>query len=460
VLHDLTLRSGVRGYRLQLASALVIPWSDGAGRGWAVAGLRAHDADCRSVDLGEAAAYAAKLREAHGTAGLYGELRLRRDVAEAVRRMAEAQLEAEQTETLLKVLVLAARQLLGTSAAYVSLPDDDGSVFRFSTFSNIRTGPFRRLAMGPGEGLGGLAREEMGPVRSPNYAHDPRLRAAPVSETVGEGIVSAMCAPLVAADGQTLGLLYVANRTLTPFTPTDAAVLGEFSSLASLYVQRSELERYRVEAMRRLEQERLAFDLHDSLVRDLMQIGFAAEAGSLGSDDPTLRGHFEVIGRTAETCLEKVRSEVTRMAVAEASADEQSPVGEVIEALRSTYSRGSLARSFTVSGSGRASLPRNVATGLIRIGQEALENGERHSHGSCIDVQLAVEPAGVVLRVADDGVGMPAGAAQAALTEETGHFGLRRMRTIAKRLGGVLVLAPSERGGLAVQARIPLDARG
>lgn len=457
-LQDIALVSALREFRLELASALAIPWREGNGRGWLVAGVTPLVQSAGTLDPSSVRTLVSRLNRAHHEAALAADARLRVELSHAMRRLAVAQLDTGGVESLLKAIVVAARALLGTSAAYLSLPDEDDGLFRFTALLNIRTRAFRRLQMGPGAGLGGLARSEMRAVCSLNYAHDERLRSAPVKETLGEGIQSAMCSPLVASDGKPLGMLYVANRQLTPFSEPDVDLLDEFSSFAALSVERAELDRYRLEAMRRLEQERIAFELHDSLVRDLMQIGFTAEAGAVDTLDLALRDQFEVIGRTAELCLEKVREEITRMAAAEVSPDKPRPVGEVIEALRSTRSHGSVRRSFVVEeGSSRASLPANVATALIRIGQEALENCERHSGGTQAQVSLLLERDAIVLRVVDNGHGIAHAFVDAALGEGTNHLGLRRMRSAAHRLDGTLVLVPGERGGFVVQARIPLD---
>ena len=48
-----------------------------------------------------------------------------------------------------------------------------------------------------------------------------------------------------------------------------------------------------------------------------------------------------------------------------------------------------------------------VTTSAYRIVQEALINALRHAHASHVDVALGVEPESLVVRVADDGVGLP-----------------------------------------------------
>jgi signal transduction histidine kinase len=356
----------------------------------------------------------------------------------------------------LHTIVAVARTLIGTSAAYISRPERDGSEFLFTNLLNIRTSAFKRLRMGPGAGLGGLAREELRAVRTLNYAEDTRLRNAPIEETLGEGFHSAMCAPLLASGGGLIGLLYASNRTPTPFTESDTAVLDEFASFAALSLQQAEVQQQRISVMRRLEQERLAFELHDSLVRDLVEIGFTAEAGLAVASESHVRNQLEAIGRTAEVCLEKIRDEITRMAN-DGGLAESASVGEVLEELRCMHSHGRIERSFVVSGATRSTLPAAVANALVRIGQETIENAERHSDASRVEVALVIGSEVATIRISDNGRGMSGELLETSTSEHSPHLGLRRMRGIARRLNGSLSILRPEGGGLAVEAHIPLS---
>jgi signal transduction histidine kinase len=290
-------------------------------------------------------------------------------------------------------------------------------------------------------------------VRSLNYAEDARLRQAPVRETVGEGLSSAMCAPLLASDDTMLGLLYAASRSLTPFTESDVTLLNEFASFAALSLEAAEAEQHRLSVMRRLEQERLAFELHDSLVRDLMEIGFTAEAGLADAEETNLRDHLQAIGRTAETCLERVREEITRMA--DGNQFDPTSVGEILEHLRVTRSYRKIDRSFTVAGNARRLLPPRIAKALISVGEEAIANAERHSDASRVDVCVEVGDE-ARLRVSDNGSGVSPEVLESSTSEGSSHLGLRHMRAVARRFNGSLHISSGEAGGCVVECAIPL----
>jgi signal transduction histidine kinase len=102
-----------------------------------------------------------------------------------------------------------------------------------------------------------------------------------------------------------------------------------------------------------------------------------------------------------------------------------------------------------VAAEGLSTFGQEVDTALFRIAQEALTNVARHARASRASVTLARRAETAVLRVVDDGCGIPPGRDSAGL-------GILGMRERAECLGGVLALTPASPGGTAVEARIPL----
>ena len=80
-------------------------------------------------------------------------------------------------------------------------------------------------------------------------------------------------------------------------------------------------------------------------------------------------------------------------------------------------------------------LPPAVAEVLWRVAQEGLTNIEKHAHAHRVQVNLAIQPKEVVLRVSDDGAGLPCGA-----EDKLGHYGLRGLRERVEGLGGTFTV--------------------
>ncbi len=89
---------------------------------------------------------------------------------------------------------------------------------------------------------------------------------------------------------------------------------------------------------------------------------------------------------------------------------------------------------------------------VFRIVQEALNNVDRHARASVADVRITVHGNDVVLRVDDDGVGMPT---SGSATRAPG-LGLISMEERARLLGGSLQVSPSPLGGTRIEVRFPV----
>ncbi|MEP7357623.1 MAG: sensor histidine kinase [Anaerolineales bacterium] len=196
------------------------------------------------------------------------------------------------------------------------------------------------------------------------------------------------------------------------------------------------------------ERERLARDLHDSLGHALVAISVQLEA---------IQRLYRVDPARAEAQVEALKG------VARANMDElrRSLMGlrapglgdrPLVEALRSlcleTGQRIGLDAGYRLSGD-PARLTPAAAEALWRVAQEALTNAAKHAQPRSLDVSLEVGPAEAVLRVRDDGRGLPPGAE--ALP---GHYGLRGMRERVEGVGGTLRL--SSEAGTLVEARVPV----
>jgi signal transduction histidine kinase len=83
-----------------------------------------------------------------------------------------------------------------------------------------------------------------------------------------------------------------------------------------------------------------------------------------------------------------------------------------------------------------------------------LFNVVKHARARHVRVELASSPQETRLRIADDGIGLPASRKQRSPSAGRG-YGLVFMRERAEALGGALVLRRRARRGTVVEATIP-----
>jgi len=90
---------------------------------------------------------------------------------------------------------------------------------------------------------------------------------------------------------------------------------------------------------------------------------------------------------------------------------------------------------------------------LYRMVQETLTNVARHARATEVVIDMQCNDAGVVLRVQDNGVGLPKPAAQRRVSH-----GLMGMRERCQMLGGKIEVGNAPEGGARITIRLPLQA--
>ena len=175
-------------------------------------------------------------------------------------------------------------------------------------------------------------------------------------------------------------------------------------------------------------------------------------------------GLHDEVGQVLTGVLLRLEDDETKAAVRQALeevrriAQELRP--EMLEQLGLVSALTELSRKFADSSGIR--VERSFATGLpplsddselavYRVAQESLTNVARHAHASRVEIALHPGPDSVVLRVIDDGRGIPTPDPFA----HNGHGGLRGMRERALLVRGALAVKRGSEGGVEVRLEVP-----
>lgn len=198
------------------------------------------------------------------------------------------------------------------------------------------------------------------------------------------------------------------------------------------------------ERLVRAERERVARELHDTLMQE---VGAAAWTLDAVADDL-----LDDVSRAAvaDAAL-RVRAGLTdcRHAVWELRATGLNDLGGALQAAaRELLGGGDIRLDFDTTGAPWG-LPPAGALALFRIGREAVANALRHAHPTTVRVSLAYTRLATVLTVTDDGCGFdPAAVGAGSLGAAIGLVGLRE-----RAAGAGVRLVIESRVGCGTQVR-------
>jgi signal transduction histidine kinase len=135
-------------------------------------------------------------------------------------------------------------------------------------------------------------------------------------------------------------------------------------------------------------------------------------------------------------------------------------LGDAIEALADDFSKrqGTKVR-VRVHDLGEA-VDERLTIALYRMVQEALTNVARHARATLVSIDLRRQDGHLVLKVQDNGVGMPEFAPGSAQDAEHNHFGVLGMQERTDMLGGDFEIGNAAEGGAFIRVRVPLRHDG
>jgi signal transduction histidine kinase len=377
-------------------------------------------------------------------ARLYRDSRRREQWLEAANAVTPALLAERGPDEVLDRIARQARVVTEGDLSVVALPARDGEGWLIKAASGIdAAGAIGRRI----DGTHPAVAEALKRPETMRHA-DPGVAA----ELVGRGSAATLVVP-VALGSDPLALLIVVGPG--PFHEVDrpaATIFGNQAALA-LEVARAADDQRRLALFE--ERDRIARDLHDSVIQRLFGTGLRMQGLRELVTQPAVERQLGEFVDDLDTTIRDIRRTIFDLH----DTPEPGPVSlraQLLRTIRDAARSLHVDPRVTFTGPLDTKVPDEVRDDVLASLREALSNAARHAEAGLVHVEVAVsEPVAgaewlLELSVRDDGQGIRPGSRPGG--------GLANMGGRASRWGGRCVVEPNADGGTHVYWTVPLPA--
>jgi len=194
------------------------------------------------------------------------------------------------------------------------------------------------------------------------------------------------------------------------------------------------------------ERKRIAGDIHDDPMQKIVATNMRLQLLRRQLSDPA---HLEVLDKLLSTVrgsITSLRHLIFELRPHVLDQDGLAPaLRDYLESLDADF-------EFTLEQQLQDEPDAELRVLLYRVAQEALTNIRKHAHARRVNVLLAEQDGGFLVRITDDGVGFTA---PGTLQSGRGHLGLSAMRERAEMAGGWCRLLSLPGAGTTVEIWVP-----
>lgn len=198
------------------------------------------------------------------------------------------------------------------------------------------------------------------------------------------------------------------------------------------------------------ERERIARELHDTLLQGVQGLLLRLQALAAGLGDAPAKAALDAAIRRARDMLVEGRDRIVAL---RGEAGEGERLLQALRAVGEDMQAGQdVAYQVAVEGEEKP-LCAPAADEVIDIAREAIRNAFQHAQARRIEVRVTYQAQALRLHVQDDGIGIPVEVLRRGRL--AGHWGLLGMHERAQRLGASLTIRRGERQGTDVALSVP-----
>ena len=352
-------------------------------------------------------------------------------------------------EAMLHRIVESAVELVGARYGALGILDEAG--VGLAQFLTVGVDDDTHHAIGhlpEGHGILGVLIADPRPLRLPDLRAHPDSFGFPPHHPPMRSFLGV---PIKIRD-QVFGNLYLTDKVdAAEFSELDEELVVGLAGAAAVAVDNARLH-VTVQSLALVhDRERIARDLHDTVIQRLFATGLSLQGTvRLVGDNAEVIDRVEQAVDDLDVTIKHIRSAIFGLSTTADSGD------GVRDRVRSLLEETAPVLGFeprvVFDGPVDTMVPEAITADLLATIGEALTNVGRHANATRVDVSLTVEDE-VVLTVADDGVGPPGPGTPSGR-------GLANMAVRAERHGGTLQVGAGRTGGTILIWRAPTQATG
>ena len=326
---------------------------------------------------------------------------------------------------LLAIIVEEAAKLVGARYGALGVIASDGvSLSRFVTYG-VDEATRARIGTPPrGAGVLGEVVHAPHAVRVDDLATHAGAIGFPANHPTMHRFLGV---PVTTGDGHVFGNLYLTDRLDgEPFDEGDELLVHAFARAAGLVIDQATIRSQLREFTLAEERERLARDLHDTVIQRLFAVGLMLQLNLRAPLDHDVRQRTSLAVDELDTTVREIRNTIFEI-------DQDNYAGAPLTTRIRSLANEVAARlgvhvELEIVDGLDAAVAYRCANNTVQALREMLSNVARHSAASDVHVRVEIDDDMLVLSAKDNGVGFvaPVGAGR----------GLRNLSARAHELGG------------------------
>jgi signal transduction histidine kinase len=373
-------------------------------------------------------------------ARLYDDVRQREHRLRASAEVTTALLSGIEPDEVLRLIAARARDLANADFAAIVLPLGDTLVIEVANGDAAEHVTGKRID--PQASLIGDAFRGGTTIAIDDIHQSPHW---PKNSDALSDFGPVIIVPLVAR-GARYGVLWVGNLVgHRRFRAAQQSMLEAFADQAALALELARQRRETEQLSLFRDRDRIARDLHDTVIQRLFATGMQLESSMRYMTSPEASDRVQGAVSDLDKTIKEIRSTIYSLQLSDRSSSSslRAQIVELIDELRPALG---FTPTLRLEGLVDTRVSTDVAQNLLPALREGLSNTARHAKAHRADVSVVVDD-WVTLTVSDNGVG---------LADDGRRSGLANLEARAGSLGGTFLAHSAPEGGTELVWRVPV----